>query len=395
MLMVKAMINPGSQPGTSDQRFGGRQHFLDWVRVLAFGLLIFYHTGMMFVDWGFHIESGHNSDYLKSIMMLTSEWRLDILFIVSGVAISFMVSKMVLKKFFWQRTQKLVIPLIFAIAVVVAPQAYFEALQKSVFEGSFIQFWLGVYFTFSWDERMQAPFPTYNHMWYVLYLIAYTLILLPVCAFIESISGKALLARTQQWLEKGIRIIWAPAAIYMLILVLAGTNEINHAFYNDWYGHAIYCFAVLMGLVFVRMPGVWIAFERNRFLALAIGLTAYCFQLTHFHAPELLPEVSSAVFAAVEMVLKWSWMALVIGFARRHLNFTNTTLSYCNQAVYPVFILHQTVIIVLGFYVIDLGMSGIAEYITIALGTFAICGLLFETIKRINLLRVLFGLNPR
>jgi hypothetical protein len=70
-----------------------RHYFLDWVRVLAFAFLIFYHAAMMFVDWGFHIESGHNSTFLKSIMLLTSNWRLDILFLVSGVAISFMIAK--------------------------------------------------------------------------------------------------------------------------------------------------------------------------------------------------------------------------------------------------------------------------------------------------------------
>ena len=161
-----------SQPAEKQltNNVGDRQYFLDWVRILAFAFLVLYHTALMFVDWGFHIESGHNSTFLKSIMILSSKWRLDILFIVSGVAISYMITKMTLKSFTWQRVVKLYLPLLFAIAVVVAPQSYYEAIQKGVFEGSFWQFWTSHYFTFSWDERMNAPFPTYNHMWYVLYL---------------------------------------------------------------------------------------------------------------------------------------------------------------------------------------------------------------------------------
>jgi hypothetical protein len=33
-----------------------RLFYLDWLRVIAFGLLVFYHTGLIFVDWGFHIR---------------------------------------------------------------------------------------------------------------------------------------------------------------------------------------------------------------------------------------------------------------------------------------------------------------------------------------------------
>ena len=142
--MISTLANKQTTNG-----LGERQYFLDWVRILAFAFLIFYHTAMMFVDWGFHIESGHNSLFLKSIMILSSKWRLDILFIVSGVAISYMITKMSLKSFTWQRVVKLYLPLLFAITVVVAPQSYYEAIQKGVFEGSFWQFWISLYFTFS------------------------------------------------------------------------------------------------------------------------------------------------------------------------------------------------------------------------------------------------------
>jgi len=376
-------------------KVGGRLYFLDWVRVLAFALLIFYHTGMMFVDWSFHIESGHNSLFLKSIMMLTSTWRLDVLFVVSGVAISVMVSKMSLLYFTWQRVLKLLVPILFAVAVVVAPQSYFEALQKGVFDGTFWQFWTEHYFTFSWDDRMNAPFPTYNHLWYVLYLFWYTLLLLPLIAYINCDSGVVFLARCERFLSKGARILWLPLLGYFSFLTVFGNDEITHAFYNDWYGHCVYLFAVVLGLLFVRMPAIWLSFERNRYLSLIVGLTGYLILLADLHLPGNrpvgLPELS---WAFVESIVKWSWLSLVIGFARHHLNFTNKGLQYCSGIVYPFFILHQTVIIVIGFFVIGWGLSGVSEYWIIALGTFAICALLTEVlIKPVNGLRLMFGLK--
>jgi len=379
----------------SENNLGSRLYFLDWVRILAFAFLVFYHTAMMFVDWGFHIESGHNFTFLKTIMILSSKWRLDILFLVSGVAISYMVTKIPLKAFAWQRVVKLYLPFIFAVAVVVAPQSYYEAIQKGIFEGSFWQFLTSLYFTFSWDERMNAPFPTYNHMWYVLYLFHYTILLLPFFVFINSEKGTVALAKTESWLSKGARIVWLPLAIYFAIFLSFNDHDVNHTFYNDWYGHAIFLFAVIMGLVFVRMPQIWQSFEDNRFISLVIGFISYGALLAVFLLPEeVLPLDKTLAWDIAALLVKWSWIALIIGFARKYLNHTNRTLKYCNSIVYPFFILHQTVIIVLGYYVIDMGMSGTLEFLCIVLGTFVICGLLYELlIKRVNVLRVLFGLS--
>lgn len=374
---------------------GGRQYFLDWIRVLAFAFLVFYHAALMFVNWDFHIESGHNSQFLKFFMILSSKWRLDVLFLVSGVAISFMTTKMSLKAFTWQRVIKLYIPFLFAVAVVVAPQSYYEALQKGVFEGSFWQFWSSIYFSFSWDERMQAPFPTYNHMWYVLYLFHYSVVLLPLFAFINSVKGQATLAKVEHWLVKGSRIIWLPLTIYFGIFFLIDDHDVTHAFYNDWYGHSIFIFAVIMGLVFVRIPKVWQAFEDNRFISLFLAVVSYGALVIVFISPEgALPIDDTLAWDIASLFVKWSWIALVIGFARKYLNYKNHTLDYCSAMLYPFFILHQTVTIVLGYYVIDWGFSGVVEYLIIVAGTFLLCWLLHELlIKRVNILRVLFGLK--
>ena len=374
-----------------------RQYFLDWVRVLAFAFLIFYHTAMMFVNWEFHIESGHNSVFLKSIMILTSKWRLDILFIVSGVAISFMITKMSIKSFTWQRIIKLYIPLLFAIAAIVAPQSYFEAIQKEVFDGSYWQFWTSHYFSFSWDERMIAPFPTYNHMWYVLYLFHYTIVLIPVYYFVNGKFGGKCLTKFEAWLSQKSRIIWVPLIIYLSIFFSNSDHDVNHAFFNDWYAHNIFLLAVIMGLLFARMPEVWRAFENNRHISLGIAVASYCCLLALFLVPESFKLTDTKLpWGILSVIVKWSWIALLIGYSKKYLNFTNEKLRYCNELIYPFFILHQTVIIAFGYYVIDWGMSGIMEFCVIVIGTFVICGLLYELlIKRVRVLRFLFGLKQK
>ena len=372
--------------------FGGRQYFLDWLRVLAFAYLVFFHTGMMFVEWPFHIESGHDSEFLKSIMISTTTWRLDLLFLVSGVAISFMMTKMTIGSFLKQRIVKLFIPCTFAIAVIVAPQSYYEALFKGFIEPGYWEFWTTQYFSLTWLDGMLAPFPTYNHMWYVLYLFIYTVILVPLFLFINSDVGKKALNSLEKWITKGARILWAPYVLYLSVFFYTGHNDVTHAVNDDWFGHFIYAYILILGVIFVRMPKTWQAFENVRFISLALALSSYAIILTKFYVADSVFNFIS--WDLLEMIIKWSWVATLIGFARRHLNFGNSFLDYCNGIVYPFFILHQTVTIIIGYYIIDWGMNGMFEFMATLIGTYVISLFLIETlIKKSNVLRLLFGLK--
>ncbi|MBT5186583.1 MAG: acyltransferase family protein [Kordiimonadaceae bacterium] len=371
--------------------FGGRQHFLDWLRVLAFAYLVFFHTGMMFVDWDFHIESGHDSEFLKSIMMLTTTWRLDLLFLVSGVAISFMMTKMTIGGFLKQRMVKLFVPLFFACAVIVAPQPYFEAVQKGLLEPGYWYFWTEQYFHFTWLEGMLSPWPTYNHMWYVLYLLLYTVLLVPLFMFIKSEKGKSALSSLEKWITKGSRILWAPYILYLSVFFYTGHNDITHAVWDDWFGHFVYAYILVLGVIFVRMPKTWQAFEDNRYISLLLALASYSIILVKHHlVGDPLQFIS---WDLMEMVMKWSWVATLIGFARHYLNFSNKTLKYCNSIVYPFFILHQSVTIIIGYYIIDWGLNGVFEFLAVLFSTYFISLVLIEAvIKRSNILRILFGM---
>ena len=373
--------------------YNKRQHFLDWLRVLAFAYLVFFHTGMMFVEWSFHIESGHDSKILRSFMMLTTQWRMDLLFLVSGVAISVMMTKMTMTAFLKQRVIKLFIPAFIATILIVAPQPYFEALQKGIIEPGFWQFWTKDYFTGQFWDGMLTPIPTYNHMWYVVYLFVYTAILVPIIFFINSGFGIKTLGKFEEWLCRKSRILWAPYILYLAVFFYIGDNTVTHNIIDDDFGHLIYIYILIMGVLFVRMPDIWNAFERNRFNSLSLALIAYGINLIKFYWNTPLDVIP---WDFVEMIIKWSWIATITGFARCHLNFRNNILNYSNSIVYPFYILHQTIIIMIGYYIIDWGLNAVFEYILILIGTYLICWFLIETmIKRNNLLRICFGLNPK
>ena len=61
-----------------------RRADLDWLRVLAFGLLIAYHAGMAWSGWSWHLTSVDSIDWLREGMRFVNRWRMPLIFVVSA-----------------------------------------------------------------------------------------------------------------------------------------------------------------------------------------------------------------------------------------------------------------------------------------------------------------------
>ena len=109
-----------------------RRNDLDWLRVLVFALLIFYHVGMFFVPWGFHIKNNIIYDWLRYPMVFLNQWRLPILFVISGMGTYYALQKRTGLQFAFERIKRLLIPLIFGMLFIVPPQVYLEKLNKKL-----------------------------------------------------------------------------------------------------------------------------------------------------------------------------------------------------------------------------------------------------------------------
>ena len=148
---------------------GGRRYDLDWVRICAFGLLIFYHVGMYYVTWDWHVKSPYASHTVEPLMLLTNPWRLSLLFLVSGVATAYLLDRRdkANQGFLGQRSIRLLIPLIFGMAVIVPPQSYLEVVEKVAYAGTYFDFlklYYSAYHGFCKGSDCLI-LPTWNHLW--------------------------------------------------------------------------------------------------------------------------------------------------------------------------------------------------------------------------------------
>ena len=383
---------PLFQGKTNNQRL----YFLDWVRIFAFFLLIMYHVGMYYVTWDWSIKSPFSSDTLEPLMLLSNPWRLGLLFMVSGVASSFMLNKGSAGQFGWQRSLRLLIPLFFGMAVIVPPQPYLEATEKAGYAGSYVDF-LYLYFHAYKGLCYQSGcirMPTWSHLWFVVYIWAYSMVLGLLMGCTPRLVDK-MREGLRTWM-RGWSIVILPVVYLGLVrLILLNDFPQTFALLGDWFNHSTYLFLFLFGALIATVQCFWeeLAKVRWRSLGLALaGWTFWYFSPKYFSNTQTIA-IEVRIFREIVFVfLAWNAILAACGFAKQHLNFDHAARRYLALAVFPVYILHQTIIIMLAHAFKPLQMSPLLEGLLLLSITFVLSFVGFDLIRRVAILRPLFGL---
>ena len=374
-----------------------RRHDIDALRVLAFGLLILYHVAMFYVaDWGWHVKSAYLSETLQLPMMLVNQWRMPLIFLLSGVAISFVVGKYRRGELAWRRISRLLLPLAFGMAVVIPPQAYYQALANGAIEPGYGQF-LWRYFSFQgWPPGAFDGSDigiTWNHLWYLPYLLAYTLVLIALLPLLRG-PGARLVTRARSL--RGIWLIVLPTLPLMLygLTLFPLFGGVSHNFYSDGYAHALYFSFFFYGFVLGKDPGIWAEIARLRWVTLVLGVISF---VSFMGINAILPDSPSPAQSALQLVViylnRWIWLLLVLGWAHHALNRPFRWLPQANRAVYPWYVLHQSITVVVGYELGRLSLGPVIE-LTLVLGLTVLgCALGYALIARVRWLQPLFGVD--
>ncbi|HKJ18824.1 MAG TPA: acyltransferase family protein [Xanthomonadales bacterium] len=376
-----------------------RRYDIDALRVFAFALLILYHVGMFYVPWDWHVKSQYQSTSLETLMLIVNQWRMPLIFLISGLAVHFLLDKVSPAVFAGRRIVRLGLPLVFGMLVIVPPQPYYEALANGAFDGSYIEF-LKAYFTFQpWPEGAFAGWDygiTWNHLWYLPYLLCYTLVGLPLFLWLRN-GGSGVTKMLRQ--ARGPWLVLLP----VIPLFLAGWfvyprfPYISHSLIDDWYGHAMYGTIFLYGYIIGRDPGIWSEMARIRRWTLGLAIVAFPgFRLISGWAGEDPSAVQNfALFSAVYLN-RWLWLLAILGWGYRLLNRPYRWLPYATEAVYPWYILHQSITVVAGYQLSRLALGPVVEPILLISITIGGCLVLHEfVVRRVSWLRPLFGLKSK
>ena len=366
---------------------------LDWVRIGAFALLIFYHVGMLYVSWGFHIKSAHRITALEPLMLVLNPWRLSLLFLVSGIATRFMLRKYRIAPLLRSRTARLLIPLVFGMLVIVPPQAYDQIVEALAYPDGFVDFYLTHYLAFG-KQFCPNPcivLPTWNHLWFVVYLWVYTMALGAVVLVTPSLVSRIERSLAPVMSSAGLLVVPSLAFAAYRFFLLPNFPS-THALFGDGYNHALFASVFLIGFLLAHSASFWQAVERQRWVALSVAMVLYAIFISLRSVRD--GGVPLRVAATIAYgCYQWLCMVAVLGFARRWLNRDSGVRRYLTDAIFPYYVVHQTAIIMIAHALQGSGLSAGAEASIVIGGTAIACIATYEIVRRVAWLRPLFGLK--
>ena len=363
-VLIKPMIIQEIDPGSESENI--RLYYLDWLRVLVFGLLIVFHCLRLFDFIPFHIKNAEQSELLMQFFLFSTSWRMPLVFLVSGAGTYFaMRSKK--GRFVIQRLKRLIIPFVFGIVLLIPPQKYFEYVFQT---NNYIN-----YFSYLADypETIASSNIGFNlgwsgyighHIWYLVYLFIQTIILIPFFKWVNKFSDKI-------FNVTGYKLL---LHLFIPIIVINIALRPYFSSYLDWADFLHFMFFFILGFILVKFrqhltnsirqlwrPILAIAFITSiiqHYLALFTDNMVKWYMTPNYHLDYI-------GFVALRTINSLSWVLLVYIAANKYFSRNSTLLPKLNEAVLPIYLIHQTIIIIIGFYVIEWSLSIELKFIII------------------------------
>jgi peptidoglycan/LPS O-acetylase OafA/YrhL len=366
-----------------------RRYDLDWLRVLGILTVFVYHSLRFFNSEDWHIKNPTTYFAVDVSETVLANWIMALMFAISGASLFYAMGKGSASKFVKDKVLRLAVPLAaMGMLIFGVWQVYLDRLTHGEFGGSFIEF---VPHYFQWDNFAWAGV----HLWYLEMLFVFCLLFLPLLLWLRRGSGRQALKRVGDLLARpGASYLLAVPTVACLILTWRESTLGS----LEWGGGSILTHATffLSGFLIVSHERLQKDIQRFRWLSVSLVLALF---LTIF--PLYLafgePTFGTALYViafSLWGLWAWSWVLAIFGFGMKHLNFNRPGLARANEAVLPFYILHQPVLVSVGYFVVQWAIPDAVKYIVILASSFAIVIALYELwVRRFNLLRFLFGMK--
>jgi hypothetical protein len=315
-----------------------------------------------------------------------------LLFFISGAVAYFILQKRTPGQFIGLRFKRLFIPLVFGMLVIVPIQVYMERVNQG-FKGNFFAFYPTIFTTGAYPEGNMS----WHHLWFIAYLFVYDVAMAPV--FKWCMINKSKLSFFN-WMAGGkkIYLLMLPSAIAFSALVLRFPE--THALVNDWCWAIYWLLFLVAGFICMCIPSLMNSLERNRRISLTWAVLTILF-INYLRWNQLEPDSifsdwkndpRTYFYLSMYAITAWLWVFTAIGYGKRYLNKKHHALTYLNTAVYPFYILHQTVIVVIAYYVVKTSDSVFLKYSFIVITSFLVSMCIYHLfIRPFGLIRFLFG----
>lgn len=343
-----------------------RRHDIDWLRVIAIGMLLIYHIGIAFQPWGIFIgfiQNEQSLEYLWPPMSMLNIWRIPLLFFVSGMGVSFAIARRSWKQLIIERSRRILLPFLFGIFSIVPLH---------------LLLWQLYY------KQDLSYTPHAGHLWFLGNIFIYVLLLSPLFFYLKKNSE----GRLGRWIRRLFGhppgLLFVTACFVLEAILVRPDSFVTYS--QTIHGFFMGLLAFLFGFCFILAgDAFWTTVRTLRWPLFILALAMFLVRYLVFGLE------AKNYYSAIESCL---WIFVVFGFANKHLNRPGRALGYLSQAAYPVYILHMFFLYLGSSLIFGLEIPTLVKFILLNFFTLMGCFALYEfIIKRVRLLRPLFGLK--
>jgi glucans biosynthesis protein C len=371
-----------------------RRFDLDWLRVLAILSVFLYHSTRFFNFGDWHVKNPVTHGAVQFLESFMEIWMMPLIFLISGASIFYAMNKGGAGMFFKDKVLRLLVPLLVVVFTHASLQVYLERLTHGQFSGSYWAF-LPHYFegAYMGDGGLGNFAFAGMHMWYVMILFIYCVMFYPLFRWWKG-RGQAVLDKLSNLIASPWTMWLALSFPIMFLDMFADDTDLM--FGSGGWPFLYYIFFLLYGFAIVSHERLQANIRRTRWSHLVAGLVlgvAYAFLSANAANPAIEPwenELGDPLFFLSACTL----LPAFLGFAMQYLTRNTPFLKYAGEAVLPFYILHQTILLVIGYFVVRWSIPDLAKWAIIYAGSFLIIMALYEfLVRRVNLLRFLFGMK--
>lgn len=344
----------------------GRRYDIDWLRVIAIGLLLIYHIGIGFQPWGVFIGFIQNDRSLESLwvpMSMLNIWRIPLLFFVSGMGVCFAMRTRNWRQLLLERTRRILLPFLFGVVFIVPIH---------------LLIWQKYY------NQDIVYLLRQGHLWFLANIFIYIILLSPLFYYLKRNEGGLIRLRLGVLFRKPAGVLLVVAVfIAEALIVNPGTYE---TYATTLHGFILGFLAFLFGFLFVYSGnGFWVTALKWRWLYLSVAVACFIFRFL------FLELKAPGYLLAIESIF---WIFTLFGFANKYLDRPGKILTYLSQGAYPIYIIHMVFLYLASSLIMPLNIPSILRFILIIVVTSAGCFVTYDlVIKRVNFIRPLFGLK--
>jgi glucan biosynthesis protein C len=364
-----------------------RKNYLDWLRVLGILFVFIYHSTRLYnvEDWVVKNNIWYPSVEVWNGFAVT--FMMPLMFVISGASLFYATGKGGFGKFLKDKTLRLLVPLLVADLTHISIQSYLYNRTHGLSSGSYFQF-LPQYYNFSTINWTGA------HLWYLLFLFLYSILLYPVMRWLRG-NGSNFLSRLNGVISKTGVLYTLTFPFLLLYQIIPSDSPLLSD--NGGWPYIMYLWFLLLGFLIVSNEQLQEKIRQLRWVSLVIGLTLVVGFLIVFSRVTNLNEMTPLLILAGVMRIFGGWICVLafFGLGMQYLTVRTARLDYANEAVLPFYILHQTVILAVGYFVLQWAIPDVLEWVAVVMISFTMIMVLYEfLVRRFNAMRVLFGMKP-